>query len=419
MSFSVTRISQSFVAPAAPTPDETLFLSIIDRVAGLRHMVRSLHVFKHGREAAKVIREALAKALVPYYPFAGRFVDDAERGEVRVACAGEGAWFVEATANCSLEDVRDLDFPLMISKDELLPVPGHEFDPINLPLMIQVTEFTCGGFVVGLISVHTIADGLGAAQFVNAIGDMARGLPKPAVDPVWSREVIPSPPKLAPSAPPLFDTFKLVHTTMDVPESAVSQMKAKYLERTGQRCSTFDVAVAKLWQSRTRAIGLSHDADVHLCFFANTRHLMQQALPRGFFGNCFYPVSVTACSGEVAGAELVEVVRMIRDAKAGLAAEFERWATGDFKADPYELTFTYNSLFVSDWTRLGFLDVDYGWGKPLHVIPFAYFDFMAVGIIGAPPLPRTGTRIMTQCVEKEQLETFMEDMIGSSDGVIN
>lgn len=138
MSFSVTRTSQSFVAPASPTPAETLFLSVIDRVAGLRHLVRSLHVFKHGREPAKVIREALAKALVQYHPFAGRFVDDAEHGDVRVACTGEGAWFVEATANCSLEDVRDLDFPLMISKDELLPVPSHEFDPINLPLMMQV-----------------------------------------------------------------------------------------------------------------------------------------------------------------------------------------------------------------------------------------------------------------------------------------
>lgn len=43
-------------------------------------------------------------------------------------------------------------------------------------LNLQVTEFTCGGFVVGLISVHTIADGLGAGQFINAVADYARGL---------------------------------------------------------------------------------------------------------------------------------------------------------------------------------------------------------------------------------------------------
>ncbi|RWW23833.1 hypothetical protein GW17_00011903, partial [Ensete ventricosum] len=94
MSFAVTRTSRSFIAPCEATPRGSLGLSVIDRVPGLRHMVRSLHVFRHGREPARVIREALSKALVKYYPFAGRFVDDPDGGgEVRVACTGEGAWF--------------------------------------------------------------------------------------------------------------------------------------------------------------------------------------------------------------------------------------------------------------------------------------------------------------------------------------
>lgn len=137
MSFSVIRSGQSLVGPSEPTPSETLYLSIIDRVPGLRHMVRSLHVFEHGHEPAKVIKKALSMALVKYYPFAGRFVNSMH-GDVRIACTGEGAWFVEATANCSLEDVKYLDLPLMISQDELLPNPGPEIDPLDLPLMMQV-----------------------------------------------------------------------------------------------------------------------------------------------------------------------------------------------------------------------------------------------------------------------------------------
>ncbi|RZS12237.1 hypothetical protein BHM03_00043649, partial [Ensete ventricosum] len=134
MSFAVTRTSRSFIAPCEATPRSSLGLSVIDRVPALRHMVRSLHVFTHGREPARVIREALSKALVKYYPFAGRFVDDPDgSGEVRVVCNGEGAWFVEAKTDCSLEDVKYLESPLMIPEDELLPKSS-----LDVPLMMQV-----------------------------------------------------------------------------------------------------------------------------------------------------------------------------------------------------------------------------------------------------------------------------------------
>jgi hypothetical protein len=67
---------------------------------------------------------------------------------------------------------------------------------------------------------------------------------------------------------------------------------------------------------------------------------------------------------------------------------------------------------VSDWTRLGFFEVDYGSGAPNHIIPFTYADYMAVALLGAPPTPIKGTRIMTQCVEAKHLEEFVDEMKG-------
>ncbi|RWW08727.1 hypothetical protein GW17_00027819 [Ensete ventricosum] len=411
MSFAVTRTSRSFIAPCEATPRSSLGLSVIDRVPALRHMVRSLHVFTHGREPARVIREALSKALVKYYPFAGRFVDDPDgSGEVRVVCTGEGAWFVEAKTDCSLEDVKYLESPLMIPEDELLPKSS-----LDVPLMMQVAcYFGGGGFVVGLIFAHTIADGLGAAQLINAVADIARGLPKPTVEPVWSREFITNPPKLPLGGPPVFPSFKLLYATIDLSAEHINHVKSRHLELTGQGCSTFDVAISRLWQSRTRAINLDPGVDVHVCFAVNTRHLLRQVLPPqgGYYGNCIYPITATASSGRVASADLIDVISIIRDAKARLPDEFAKWAAGDFKDDPYEFTLTYNLLLVTDWTRLGFLDVDYGWGKPLHVIPFAWLDMMAIGIIGAPPAPQKGTRVTTHCVEKEHMQAFLEEMKG-------
>ncbi|KAM0886637.1 hypothetical protein ACQ4PT_029573 [Festuca glaucescens] len=423
-SITVTRRSRSFVVPATPTSAETLELSAIDRVPGLRHTVRSLHVFRHGgcrvdssARPADVIRSTLSHALVEYHAFAGRFVGSVAAGEACVACTGDGAWFVEAAADCSLEDVNGLDdYPLMICEEEMLPAPEEGADPTSIPVMMHMTEFTCGGFVVGLVTVHTIADGLGAAQFINAIDDLARGLDRdrPRVAPVWARVIIPSPPKLPPGPPPSFKSFGFQHFATDVSSDNIAQVKAAYFQAMGQHCSTFDVAIAKVWQARTRAIKYSPEAQVHLCFFANTRHLLTQVLPKdgGFYGNCFYPVTVTATAEDIAIAELLGVIKMIRDGKAGLPLEFAKWAAGDAKVDPYQLTFEHNVLYVSDWTRLGFFEVDYGWGAPSHIIPFTYADYMAVALLGAPPTPTKGTRIMTQCVEAKHLEEFRDEMKG-------
>ncbi|KAL6626328.1 hypothetical protein ACP70R_030054 [Stipagrostis hirtigluma subsp. patula] len=431
MGFAVERTSRSYVRPSAPTPSGSLELSVVDRVVGLRHLVRSLHVFgppaagedggqlHSSRPPRVVIREALGKALVDYYPMAGRLVDGpGGPSGARVECTGEGAWFVEAAARCSLEDAGRLEqYPFVIPEDDLLPDAAPGVEPLDLPLMVQVTEFTCGGFVLGLISCHTMADGLGAGQFVNAIGDYARGLPKPRVTPIWARDLVPNPPKPLSRPPPFPRMFQFLHFTVDLSFDSIAKAKSEFLQTTGQRCSTFDVAIAKTWQARTRSLRLADpSARVTLCFFASTRHLMRgggggAADAAGFYGNCFYPVTVSAESGRVEGADVAGLVGMIRDAKARLAAEYARWAAGELvEKDPYELSFTYESLFVSDWTRLGFLEADYGWGTPSQVIPFAYHPFMPIAIIGAPPAPKAGARIMTRCVEEEDLPAFKEEM---------
>ena len=153
---TVTRKSQSFVVPASSEPasaETTLELSAIDRVPGLRHTVRSLHVFHNKKQSSttgcgdddddaarpgEVIRAALSRALVDYRPFAGRFVGSVAAGEACVECTDDGAWFVEAVADCSLEGVNGLDYPLMVSEEELLPAPEEGVDPTSIPVMMQV-----------------------------------------------------------------------------------------------------------------------------------------------------------------------------------------------------------------------------------------------------------------------------------------
>jgi hypothetical protein len=55
-------------------------------------------------------------------------------------------------------------------------------------LMVQVIDFRCGGFIVGVTWSHAHADAAGMGQFLHAIGELSRGLSRPSVVPVrWDK----------------------------------------------------------------------------------------------------------------------------------------------------------------------------------------------------------------------------------------
>ncbi|WVZ79534.1 hypothetical protein U9M48_027103 [Paspalum notatum var. saurae] len=424
---TVTRLSQRVVAPSAPTPRGELPLSWLDRYPTQRALIESLHVFKGRADAeaeapAGAIERALATALVSYYPIAGRLaVSDA--GELVVDCTGEGVWFIEASASCSLEDVDYLEYPLMVPKDELLPHPTYpESETLpedSLILLVQVTQFACGGFVVGFRFSHAVADGPGAAQFMTAVGDIARGHAAPLVAPAWGREAIPCPPRAAVGPLPVPTELRLQYLAMDISPEYIEHFKSRFLEQTGHRCSAFEVLIAKAWQSRTRAAGFDAGSPVHVCFAMNARPALAKAtgrpLPDGFYGNCYYIMRVSAAAEAVAGASVYDVVRLIREGKKQLPAEFARWSAGGEASpgggDPYRITSDYRTLLVSDWSRLGFAEVDYGWGCPVHVVPLTNLDYIATCILVRPSAHKPGARLITQCVAADAVDAFHKGMM--------
>ncbi|XP_072957330.1 acyl transferase 9-like [Typha angustifolia] len=415
MSYSVTKSSPFLIPPSAPTPSSTLPLSSIDKTAAPRVTVEFIQVFRHGQEPTNAIKEAFAKALVYYYPVAGRIVES-NPGEPEIECSGEGIWFVEASANCSLEDVNQLDRPLRIPKEELLPHPPKDVKIEDCILLAQVTEFTCGGFTVGICFSHTVFDGQGAAQFMKAVGEMARGLPKPTTPPVWSRESIPDPPKPPHGPSPSFTVLKLETSIVEISQQSISNVKDEFTRDTNQWCSTFDVVTAMLWKCRAKAISssLKPDDEVRLNVTASTRHLLHDILPsvNGYYGNCVYPIAMAKSINEINNTSLVKVVSLIRDAKEAFKTRFVDWMMGGLKDTDYNMPCGYENLAVSDWTRLGFNEVDYGWGAPsfvftlnddVNTIPFAIYL--------KPPAPKQGIRLMMRCAEKEHSEVLCDELL--------
>ncbi|CAL9204687.1 unnamed protein product [Musa hybrid cultivar] len=414
MDFSVTKLTEGLVAPAGPTPAGTLPLSVMDKTPGSVGLVDSIHVFRHGRQPAKIIREALSRALVFYYPVAGRFAMT-DQDELEVACTADGVYFIDASASCSLEDVNYLQLPLSVPKESILPYPNPDAGQTEgiVILLMQVTEFTCGGFTVGIRSSHAIFDGIGAGQFFQAIADIARGCTEPLVKPIWCRDAIPSPPKLQRGPSPPLLTFKFVDTILDISSDHINRIKDEFIKKTGTFCSTFDVLTAKVWQSRTRAIQLEEHSTVRIGFAANARHLLYKSLLKeeGYYGNCAYPMTITAPRQKVADGSLLEVISLIKDAKQSLPIRFSKWMMGDPQEDPFKEPIDYGFLSISDWSRVGFSEVDYGWGTPIHFCPVNDYNFFGSCIFLRPPAPKQGLRLMARCVVKEELASFRDQLM--------
>ncbi|XP_050386772.1 acyl transferase 4 [Argentina anserina] len=438
MAFSVIRSSQSLVRPCEQTPITTLDLSKIDSLPVLRSNAQTLHVYRHGEyhQVAKVLKEGLSKALVLYYPLAGRLKESSSvgGGQLQVECSGQGVWFVEACANCRLDAVNYFDdtvASLSNKYDDLLPTQFPGAEELELLIQMQVTEFECGGFVVGIKFSHSICDGLGSAQFLNAVGEMARGHKHPSTMPVvWRRDFAKREFEFFTESLPqqqlnlnttttttIMPNYQLQHANIDIYIDQINHLKRHIQESTGGRsCSAFEVVAAALWLCRTRAVMVSdywkQNKQVKLVFFANCRHLLDPPLPEGFYGNCFFPVKVTASCERLAHSSLADVVEIIQEAKAKLPDEFSSYIKECYQIDedPFTPALSYETLFISEWGKLGFNKVDFGWGSPDHVIPIQASAIMPAAIVGNPPLPEKGIRLVTWCVEEIHRQNFIDNM---------
>ena len=132
----------TLVSPAEETDKGLYFLSNLDQ--NIAVIVRTIYCFKSDEKdnsnAGEVIKNALEKVLVHYYPLAGRLTISAE-GKLIVDCTGEGAVFVEAEADCTIEDIGDITKPDPETLGKLVyDIPGAKNILEVPPLVAQVCK---------------------------------------------------------------------------------------------------------------------------------------------------------------------------------------------------------------------------------------------------------------------------------------
>jgi hypothetical protein len=387
LKFTVRRKPAVLLTPAAPTPRELKPLSDVDDQNGLRFLIANIFFFERrhsGRDVddpVPVIRDAIAAALVHYYPLAGR-IRELEGQKLAVDCTGEGALFVEADA----DDVRLEQFgtqPPFPGVDELLfDLPGSN-EVLDAPLLhFQVTRLACGGFVLAFKIHHCVVDGQGVVQFMEAVAELARGAAAPTVRPVWGRELLMAP--CNDTAPLRFahreydvvepdpdERPAMVHRSFFFGPTEAAAVRSHLPPALRRVASTFDVLMGFLWKCRTAALAPRDKDEMRLLFTTSVRGKKKQGggepfIPVGYYGNSFATPAAISTAGALRAKPVGYAVDLVRKARREVDVEYLQSVARFMVRSGRPQLALLHAYLVSDVSKAGFDAIDVGWGKPVY-----------------------------------------------------
>uniref|UniRef100_A0A0E0HQ01 Uncharacterized protein n=1 Tax=Oryza nivara TaxID=4536 RepID=A0A0E0HQ01_ORYNI len=452
---TVDVLTSEVVVPAGETPAGAVWLSNLD-LAARRGYTPTVFFYRHNGEpgffAADAMRDSLARALVAFYPVAGRLGLDGD-GRVQVDCTGEGVVFATArSGHYALDDLMGEFVPCDEMRD--LFVPAAPAAASCCPrggalLLVQVTYLRCGGVVLGMALHHSIADGRSAAHFVETWASIARGAPAAdaPVPPCFdhrllaarpARAVLYDHPEYKPEpAPPARAATASTYASAII---TLTKQQVGALKAACAGASTFRAVVALVWQCACRARSLPPEAETRLYSMIDMRQRLSPPLPPGYFGNAVIRTSTSATVGEVVSnpvghaarraravtsqgddyaRSLVDYLEGVVSSPVGHAARRARAATSqgedyarsvvDYLEGVDAMNLPRSGVSRADlraisWLGMSLADADFGWGSPAFMGPAIMYYSGFVYVMNAPG--KDGAVALALSLEPESMPEF-------------
>ncbi|KAJ0090913.1 hypothetical protein Patl1_14216 [Pistacia atlantica] len=415
------------VKPAEPTWTGPLPLSEWDQIGTITH-VPTIYFYQNSPELdsnsiINTLKDSLSRALVPFYPLAGR-LRWIGNGRLELDCNAEGVRFIEAESQAKLESLGD--FSPSPEYEYLVPSVDYSIPIQEIPpLLVQVTRFQCGGISLSFTISHAVVDGPSALHFISEWARIARGEPL-SMAPFLDRRVMRAgePPHEEFNHPPLLlgQSNNLEErkkkTTVSMLKLSKSQVeKLKNMANEGKNgsgtrpFSRYETVTAHVWRCACKARGHMPQQSTALGICVDSRSRIQPPLPLGFFGNATLDVIAVSCAGELVSKPLGFAASKIRVAIMTSGIEFLKnqpdltkfqdlhalgGTEGPFYGNP--------NLGVVSWLTLPMYGIDFGWGKEVYMGPGSH-DFDGDSLI-LPNPKEDGGLILALCLQVGHVEAF-------------
>lgn len=224
---------------------------------------------------------------------------------------------------------------------------------------------------------HCMFDGIGAMEFVNSWGEVARGLPL-KVPPFMDRSILKAriPPKIEfphhefAEIEDISNSCELYKEEMHYrsfcfdPEK-LEKLKYKAMEDgVLAKCTTFEALSAFVWRARSQALRMKPDQKTKLLFAVDGRSRFVPPIPQGYFGNGIVLTNSLCSAGELVENPLSFAVKLVQDSIQMTTDSCMRSAIDYFETTRARPSLTA-TLLITTWSRLSFHTTDFGWGEPI------------------------------------------------------
>ncbi|KAI3943216.1 hypothetical protein MKX01_027514 [Papaver californicum] len=383
MKMEVEIISNENIKPSSPTDHHLKIfkLSSLDRYRPSEYIPLILFYTPDPTTGENIdtsisdrLKNSLSDTLTRFYPIAGRIRDN----NTWVECNDEGVEYFETRINGKVSDFT--------MTSELLHqlVPVHTNLPTEVPAVIQVNFFNCGGVAIIVCISHKIGDTSTYATFINSWAATARGAP--AIYPNFDSQSLFQIP--APDTPDT-DNDRRRYSSSDEEEDENLVTKRLLFdgekvtalrEKIGDTLTTLkyptrvEAVSALMWKSAMEAGIVTSprgdpepDLRSEMYIVVNVRKKMDPPLSDSSFGNIF-SMATAKTTITSAGVDLDDLVGRIRVAISKIDGDHVKRMQNDEDSDDedekYDEDEEDNDYWLMSWCNFPLYESDFGFGKP-------------------------------------------------------